>query len=131
MPTEFLDRWAAYGKHLATTQPAALALTVLGLLLIFGLRRWKPKWPGFLIALLACTFAAAAFALPAETIGTRFGDLPSALPRFEIPHIPFERTFELLPSAFTIAVSREISASATSTSICSAAPMPSRRASRI
>lgn len=103
VPTEFLDRWAAYGKHLATTQPAALALTVLGLLLIFGLRRWKPKWPGFLIALLACTFAAAAFALPAETIGTRFGDLPSALPRFEIPHIPFERTFELLPSAFTIA----------------------------
>ena len=44
-----------------------------------------------------------AFALPAETIGTRFGELPSALPTFAFPHIPFERTFELLPSAFTIA----------------------------
>lgn len=41
--------------------------------------------------------------LPAETIGSRFGDLPSALPDFAFPHIPFERTFELLPSAFTIA----------------------------
>ena len=41
--------------------------------------------------------------LPAETIGSRFGALPSALPTFDFPHIPFERTRELLPSSFTIA----------------------------
>ncbi|MFT4179545.1 MAG: sulfate permease [Thermomonas sp.] len=103
VPAEFFARWAAYGKHIATTQPAALALTVLGLAVIVGLRRWKPKWPGFLIALLACTLVALAFSLPAETIGSRFGELPSALPSFDFPRIPFERTFELLPSAFTIA----------------------------
>jgi len=103
VPAEFFERWAAYGKHFATTQPAALAMTVLGLAVIVGLRRWKPKWPGFLIALLACTLAATLLALPAETIGTRFGDLPSSLPSFDFPRIPFERTFELLPSAFTIA----------------------------
>ena len=103
VPAEFLARWAAYGKHIATTQAAAVALTVLGLVVIVALRRWKPNWPGFLIALLACTLASMAFALPAETIGTRFGELPSALPTFAFPHIPFERTFEMLPSAFTIA----------------------------
>ncbi len=103
VPAEFFERWTAYGKHIASTQPAAVALTVLGLLVIFGLRRWKPKWPGFLIALLACTFATVLFTLPAETIGSRFGELPSSLPNFGFPHIPFERTFELLPSAFTIA----------------------------
>jgi len=103
VPAGFLERWAAYGKHFATTQPAALAMTVLGLAVIVGLRRWRPKWPGFLIALLLCTLATTLFALPAETIGTRFGDLPSALPAFDVPRIPFERTFELLPSAFTIA----------------------------
>lgn len=103
VPAEFLTRWMAYGKHIATTQPAAVALTVLGLVVIVALRRWKPGWPGFLIALLACTLASMAFALPAETIGSRFGELPSALPTFAIPHIPFERTFEMLPSAFTIA----------------------------
>lgn len=103
VPAEFFARWAAYAKHIATTQPAALALTVLGLTVIFGLRKWKPKWPGFLIALLLGTLAALALGLPAETIGSRFGDLPSALPDFHFPHIPFERTFELLPSAFTIA----------------------------
>jgi SulP family sulfate permease len=103
VPAEFLPRWEAFAAHIGTTQPAAVALTVLGLVVIFGLRRWKPNWPGFLIALVLCTMLCAAFALPAETIGTRFGDLPSALPTFDFPRIPFERTFELLPSSFTIA----------------------------
>ncbi len=103
VPAEFLPRWQAYAQHIATTQPAAVALTVMGLAVIVGLRKWKPNWPGFLIALLACTLAATAFALPAETIGSRFGALPSALPSFDFPRIPFERTLELLPSSFTIA----------------------------
>jgi len=103
VPTEFLARWAAYASHIASTQPAAVVLTMLGLAVITGLRRWKPGWPGFLIALLVCTLAAIAFALPAETIGTRFGALPSALPTFAFPRIPFERTWELLPSSLTIA----------------------------
>ena len=103
VPAEFFPRWAAYARHFATTQPAAVALAALGLAVIIGLRRWKPDWPGFLFALVACTLAGVAFALPAETIGSRFGELPSSLPRFEIPHIPFERTLELLPSSLTIA----------------------------
>ena len=103
VPAEFLPRWAAYGQHIASTQPAAIVLTVMGLAVIVGLRKWKPGWPGFLIALLVCTLVATAFALPAETIGTRFGALPSALPTFDFPRIPFERTWELLPSSLTIA----------------------------
>ncbi|MDH5824242.1 SulP family inorganic anion transporter [Luteimonas sp. RD2P54] len=103
VPAEFVARWIAYGRHLGTTQPTAVALLVCGLLIIVALRRWRPKWPGFLIALSACTAIAVAFALPAETIGTRFGDLPSALPVFSIPQIPFGRTLELLPASFTIA----------------------------
>lgn len=103
VPAEFFARWSAYAGHIATTQPAAVALAVLGLAVIIALRRWKPDWPGFLIALLVCTGICTAFAMPAETIGSRFGSLPSSLPVFDIPHIPFERTFELLPSAFTIA----------------------------
>ncbi|MDR6840343.1 SulP family inorganic anion transporter [Pseudoxanthomonas sacheonensis] len=103
VPAEFFARWSAYARHIATTQPAAVALAVLGLAIIIALRRWKPNWPGFLIALLVCTGVCIAFAMPAETIGSRFGSLPSSLPVFDFPRIPFERTFELLPSAFTIA----------------------------
>jgi SulP family sulfate permease len=103
VPADFLPRWTAYAKHVATTQPAAVALTLLGLAVIVVLRKRRPNWPGFLLALLACTLACMAFTLPAETIGSRFGELPSALPAFDFPHIPFERTLELLPSSFTIA----------------------------
>jgi sulfate permease, SulP family len=102
-PAEFIPRWAAYAQHIGTAQPAAVALTLLGLGAIIALRRWRPNWPAFLIALLVCTAAGAGFALPAETIGSRFGTLASALPTFDFPHIPFERTRELLPSSFTIA----------------------------
>lgn len=103
VPAEFIPRWIAYGEHIATTQPAAVALTLLGLFTILALRRWRPAWPGFLIAMLLCTLVCAGFALPADTIGSKFGGLPSALPSFEVPHLPFERMRELLPSAFTIA----------------------------
>lgn len=103
VPGDFIGRWTVYIQHLATTQPAAVALTVLGLAVIIGLRRWRPNWPGFLIALLLCTGLALALGMPAETIGTRFGNLPTALPEFAIPHFPVDRIFELLPSAFTIA----------------------------
>lgn len=103
VPAEFVERWGAYARHFATTQPATVAMTVLGLVVIVGLRYWKPKWPGFLVALLVCTAATTLFALPTDTIGSRFGELPTALPAFDFPRVPFERTFELLPSAFTIA----------------------------
>lgn len=103
VPADFLDRWVAYVHQLPTMQPATVMLTVVGLVVIAALRRWRPGWPGFLIALLLCTALSVGFALPAETIGSRFGGLPSALPIFDFPHIPFERTRELLPSAFTIA----------------------------
>ncbi len=103
VPAEFVPRWAAYAQHIGTAQAATIALTAFGLLSILALRRWRPTWPGFLIALLCCTAICTIFAIPVETIGSKFGDLPSALPQFDFPHIPFERTRELLPSAFTIA----------------------------
>ncbi len=102
-PAEFLPRWQAYLTHLGSAQATTIALTALGLVVIVGLRRWKPAWPGFLIALLVCTLLATGLGWRVDTIGSRFGGLPSALPTFAIPRIPFERTLELLPSAFTIA----------------------------
>jgi SulP family sulfate permease len=103
VPADFVPRWLAYAKAIGTTQPAAVGVAVLGLVLIAGLRRWRPDWPGFLIALVACTTVALGLALPVATIGSRFGGLPSALPALAIPVIPMTRLAELLPSAFTIA----------------------------
>ncbi|HEY5803484.1 MAG TPA: SulP family inorganic anion transporter, partial [Lysobacter sp.] len=103
VPAEFLPRWTTYAEHVTSANPAAVSIALVAIAIIVTLRRGWPNWPGFLIALIVCTLACSAFVLPVETIGSRFGSLPTSLPTFEIPHIPFERTRELLPSSFTIA----------------------------
>ncbi|WP_257386414.1 SulP family inorganic anion transporter [Tahibacter caeni] len=103
VPAEFFARWQAYLQHASSAAPVTAALAGVGLVVIVALRRWRPAWPGFLIVVSASAAAVSLLALPVDTIATRFGGIPSALPQFEIPHIPFERTVELFPSAFTIA----------------------------
>ncbi len=102
LPAAFLPRWQALSTHLGTLTISAVALTAAGLAIILALRRWRPHWPGFLLAVLACSLLA--LVLPhADTLGSRFGALPAALPVFSLPRIPFERTLELLPASLTIA----------------------------
>lgn len=101
VPADFLSRWTVYAEHIGSIHATTVGITALGLGVIIALRRWMPNAPGFLIALLVCTLAALATSV--ETIGSRFGELPSALPTLQVPRIPFERTAELLPSSLTIA----------------------------
>ncbi len=103
LPGEFLERLHTYAENIGSFNPLSIALTLACLALIIGLRRWRPAWPGFLIAVLAGTAAAVSLSLSVPTIGSVFGTIPSALPQFEFPVIPFERTAELLPAALTIA----------------------------
>ena len=101
VPGEFLERWRSYFEHIHTFNPAAFGLTLACLGIILAIKRWRPQWPMLLIAVVAGSLAA--FVLPVETIGSTFGQLPSALPSISFPHIPFDRVFELLPASFTIA----------------------------
>jgi SulP family sulfate permease len=58
------------------------------------------------VSIIVIGLAAAAvviFGLPVETIGSRFGNLPSGLPMPSLPHISVARISELLPSAVVIA----------------------------
>jgi SulP family sulfate permease len=103
VPAEFFARWSAYASHLPSTTPAAALLAAVSLAIIIAVRRLRPTWPGFLLAVIAGALAVALFHTPVETIATRFGGIPAGLPAFGIPHIPFERTIELFPSSFTIA----------------------------
>jgi SulP family sulfate permease len=103
LPADFLGRWSTYAQHMDAISPAAVGLTAAGVSVIVVLRRWRPAWPGFLLALLACSALALLAPGAVETIASRFGALPSALPTFEFPRIPFERTREMLPASFTIA----------------------------
>ena len=54
--------------------------------------------------MVAGTLAVVAFKLPVETIGTRFGGIPSGLPHFAIPHFRADLIHGLLGPAFTVAM---------------------------
>lgn len=103
LPGEFLERLQTYAQHMGDFNAFSIGLTLGCLLLIAGLRRYRPNWPQFLLAVGLGSIAVAAFALPVPTIGSLYGEIPSALPTFDWPEIPFARTVDLLPAALTIA----------------------------
>ncbi len=103
VPAEFLPKWQAYFEAATTLDPATFAIGAGALALLVGLRRFAPRLPAFLIAVLAAASVVALAGLPVDTIGSRFPDMPSGLPMPHMPPLSLEKTVEVLPSAFTIA----------------------------
>ncbi|HEV7575891.1 MAG TPA: SulP family inorganic anion transporter [Caldimonas sp.] len=60
--------------------------------------------PGPIVALVSLSLVAALFALPVETIGTRFGGIPRALPAFVWPDLEWESVQRLFVPTVTIAL---------------------------
>ncbi|WP_018264898.1 SulP family inorganic anion transporter [Methylosinus sp. LW4] len=103
-PAALGPKLAALWEARATLKPATVGVSALALAIILGLRRWRPSWPGMLIAVTVCAAATAALHLDIETIGSRFGGVPSTLPAPAVPHFDLARLRALLPDALTIAV---------------------------
>lgn len=103
VPAEFFPRWQAYAAHVGSLNPHAAGLAAATLALLIALRRWRPNWPVFLIAVVAATLATVVLNLPVETIVSRFGPVPRELPTPHLPTFDLARLHALLPSAFTIA----------------------------
>jgi SulP family sulfate permease len=103
VPAEFFGRLGAYAEHLGDFNIWSVCAALASVVIILLLRRWRPGWPGFLIAVGAITLVCVALGIHMETIGSRFGSIPMELPHLALPHIPLERTRELFPSSFTIA----------------------------
>ncbi len=83
--------------------PWALAVALGSFAIILVLRRVAPRFPGMVVAVLVSSLAVALLHLPVETIGSRFGALPSALPLPALPDLSPARIAEMLPSALIIA----------------------------
>ncbi len=103
VPAEFIAKWRTYAAHLDTANFAALAVALTALATIIALRRFAPKWPGFLIAVCGASLAVWWLGLPVATIGSRFGELPATLPMPQWPRLEWQQVRALVPSAFTIA----------------------------
>jgi len=103
-PGPFLPKIMALSSALPTASPAAVGIAALSITTILILRRLRPHWPGFLIAVAAAALATWAFHLPVETIGTRFGGIPRSLPVPHLPDLSPARISEMLPSALSFAL---------------------------
>jgi SulP family sulfate permease len=65
-------------------------------------QRWMSQLPGTVIALVGATAATYWLTLPIETIGSRFGGIPQALPSFALPEFSWATVKLLLIPTLTI-----------------------------
>jgi SulP family sulfate permease len=100
-PGAFLPKLMALGRALPTLNPAALGIGIAVAALIFAQRRWRPNWPGMLLAVIVASIVAALAHLPVETIAGRFGALPHSLPVPALPHMDGPLLLALLPTALS------------------------------
>ncbi|TDP64382.1 SulP family inorganic anion transporter [Bradymonas sediminis] len=98
-PGAFLAKIVALWDVRASMTWVSLALALAALAIILGLRRWRPQWPGMLIAIAAGALAAAFLDLPVSTIGTEFGGIPSALPAPKMPALSMDKVIAVMPAA--------------------------------
>src|SRR5258705_5949261 len=104
VPGDFIGRISVLGAHLGDSSPpvAILAVSVVALIVIWN--RLVPRVPGYIVALVGGTVIAAALDLPVETIGSRFGGIPSTLPSFTMPHFRPDLILRLLSPTLTVAM---------------------------
>lgn len=103
-PGDFLGRVWTIGEHISSTSPAALAVGSAVVLLILLWNRAFPRIPGYVVALVAGTVVAAVAGLGIETIGSRFGGIPSGLPAIQFPRFRPDLVLTLLSPTLTVAM---------------------------
>jgi SulP family sulfate permease len=104
IPGELVPRMARLIENSMEFSPetAVVAGGVLALILLWN--RLVPRVPGYIVALVAGTAGVALTNLPVETIGTRFGGLPSGLPEFQVPQFRPDLMLTLLSPTLTVAI---------------------------
>lgn len=103
MPAEFIAKLEALWAARTSLNPIALAMGLSALVLIVLLRRRFPRFPGLIAAMAVVSAGIALLHLPVDTIASRYGELPAALPAPKMPVVSLARLNQLLPSALVIA----------------------------
>ncbi len=103
-PAALLPKLDAIWTSLGTIQPVTLMISAGAIGIILVLRKLRPTWPGFLIAVGASALAVALFNLDVATIGSRFGGVPSSLPAPGLPAFSLEKLRAVIPDALAIAL---------------------------
>lgn len=105
VPSEFIDKMKALAEHAGTVQWTTVVLAAVCLaVILFWPKTWQRRVPGSIVALVLGTVVVAAFHLSVETIGSKFGGIPQALPKPQLPAWSLENIRLLIQPATTIAL---------------------------
>ena len=104
VPSEFIERMRYLGENLHTADFLAFGIALASLAVILLIPRITKRVPGSIVALLGATACVALLGIPVETIGSKFGGIPTGLPEFQLPAFRADLIMPLLPSALTVAL---------------------------
>ncbi|MFZ5948697.1 MAG: SulP family inorganic anion transporter [Stygiobacter sp.] len=80
VPAEFHEKWIVYFQNFSTISFYVFGIAALALLIMIFWPKVTHRIPGSLIAIIVTTLIVIIFKLPVDTIGSRFGEIPSNLP---------------------------------------------------
>jgi len=92
------------GVQAGETNAVALAIGLVCLVGILGLKAWRPSLPGILVAVVGAIVVSAVFDLASRYSVPVVGPLPSGVPVPTLPSIPRADLYTLLPAAIAIAL---------------------------
>lgn len=104
VPGDFLDRMEVLSRNFRTLSVEETCLGLAALLVIVLCSRFLKRVPGYIVALVVGTGAVLLLHLNVQTIGTRFGGIPSGFPRLEIPQFHPALLRPLISPALTVAM---------------------------
>jgi SulP family sulfate permease len=115
MPADFFGIVNTLWLNIHSANLAALLLALASLSLVVGWLRmsrrlaetryqWIGMVPGSIIALVFATLVAWLLNLPVETIGSKFGGIPAAMPGFSWPEFSWDSARFLLMPTLTLAL---------------------------
>ena len=115
MPADFFGILHALWENLPSASLASLLLSLASLSLLVGWVRLSRRLvqtpfkaismvPGSVMALVFATLVVWSLSLPVETIGSKFGGVPSSMPAFDWPEFSWDSARFLLMPTLTLAL---------------------------
>ena len=103
VPADFIEKIPVLWEARGSFNVAAFGIAVLTVIMIVGLRRLAPRFPGLILAVAIGSLIVMIAGLQVDSLQSRFGTLPNSLPWPQLPDLGVSRMIDLLPSALIIA----------------------------
>ena len=103
-PGPLLEKLPVIWAALPSIDPITVMLSGGTIVVIVGLKRLRPHWPGMLIAVAGTAIVTIAFDFPVSTIGSMFGGIPSEFPLPSLPAFSIDKIQAVIPNAIAFAL---------------------------